>query len=121
LGLHVDNWDHLPMRTRADSRRRLAVNLGPGPRALLFASPSVCQICRTLRRPDEHLPHTDDVREFVANGGSLRCYSVVLEPGQAYVAPTELLVHDGSTLTAKLPSTVAYWLGRWPVGALERA
>jgi hypothetical protein len=121
IGLHVDNWDQMPMRTRAGSRRRLTVNLGPGSRALLFASPSACQICRSLGRPDEHLPHTDDVRAFVANGGRLRCYSVVLEPGQAYVAPTELLAHDGSTLDAKLPSIVAYWLGRWPVGALEPA
>jgi hypothetical protein len=121
IGLHVDNWDQLPMRTRADSRRRLAVNLGPGSRALLFASPSACQICRSLGRPDEHFPHTTDVRAFVANGGRLRCYSVVLEPGQAYVAPTELLVHDGSTLDARLPSIVAYWLGKWPVGALEPA
>ncbi|MFH8694498.1 hypothetical protein [Streptomyces chartreusis] len=121
LGLHVDNWDQMPMRTRAASRRRLTVNLGPGSRALLFASPSACHICRSLGRPDEHLPHTDDVRAFVANGGRLRCYSVVLEPGQAYVAPTELLVHDGSTLDARLPSIVAYWLGSWPVGVLEPA
>jgi hypothetical protein len=121
IGLHVDNWDQLPMRTRADSRRRLTVNLGPGSRALLFASPSACQICRELGRPDEHLPHTDDVRAFVANGGHLHCYSVVLDPGQAYVAPTELLAHDGSTLDARLPSIVAYWLGRWPVGALDPA
>jgi hypothetical protein len=121
IGLHVDNWDQLPMRTRADSRRRLAVNLGPGSRALLFASPSACQICRSLGRPDEHVPHTSDVRAFVADGERLRCYSVLLEPGQAYVAPTELLVHDGSTLDSRLPSIVAYWLGKWPVGALEPA
>ncbi|CAM3661067.1 hypothetical protein [Smaragdicoccus niigatensis] len=121
IGLHLDNWDQMPMRTRSESRRRLAVNLGPGSRALLFASPTACQICRSLGRTDDHLPHTTDVREFVANGGPLRCYSVVLEPGQAYVAPTELLVHDGSTLDARLPSIVAFWLGRWPVGFLEPA
>jgi hypothetical protein len=78
-------------------------------------------MCRSLGRPDDHVPHTSDVRAFVANGEHLRCYSVKLEPGQAYVAPTELLAHDGSTLDSRLPSIVAFWLGTWPVGAFEPA
>jgi hypothetical protein len=41
-----------------------------------------------------------------------------LDPGEGYIAPTELLPHDGSTLTATAPSRIAFWLGHWPIGTL---
>jgi hypothetical protein len=113
IGLHVDNFDRLPCATRHQSRRRLCLNLGPGPRHLLLGDPDIQQICRTLQRDlTRHYPHTDDIRRYVADGHPLRCIRIRLEPGEGYIAPTELLPHDGSTTSTHHPSLAAFWLGR---------
>lgn len=112
IGLHVDNWDRLPYPVRQDSRRRLCINLGPGTRYLLVGDRDVTEICRVLRRDQgQYCPHTDDVRQYVDDGHSLRCLRIRLEPGQGYIAPTELAPHDGSTSGAQTWSLAAFWLG----------
>ncbi|MFI9237839.1 hypothetical protein [Streptomyces sp. NPDC053079] len=118
LGLHVDNWDRLPYGVRGDGRRRLCLNLGPGIRYFLLGDRDIEEIYRLVRPDPEHrYPHTDDVRRYVTQGRPLQCLRVRLEPGDGYLAPTELLPHDGSTLGGEQPSTAAFWLGRWPRGA----
>lgn len=119
-GIHLDNWDRLPLAERANSRRRLAVNLGPGHRFLLVATEDIRDIGTRYQIPGEY-PRTEDVREFVRQGGKLGCVRIRVEPGEGYVAPTELVPHDGSTSGAHLPSRIAFWLGHWPTGALPSA
>ncbi|WP_372407153.1 hypothetical protein [Streptomyces luteireticuli] len=118
LGLHVDNWDRLPYGARGDGRRRLCLNLGPGTRYFLLGDRDIEEIYRLVHPdPEHHYPHTDDVRRYVTQGRPLQCLRIRLEPGDGYLAPTELLPHDGSTLGGKQSSTAAFWLGRWPAGA----
>ncbi|WP_037906459.1 hypothetical protein [Actinacidiphila yeochonensis] len=113
IGLHVDNFDRLPYATRHQSRRRLCLNLGPGPRYLLVGDRDVQQICHVLYPdPEQRYPHTDDVRRYAASGHPLRCLRIRLEPGDGYIAPTEFLPHDGSTVGTGQPSVAAFWLGR---------
>ncbi|WP_326813327.1 hypothetical protein OIE62_07220 [Streptomyces scopuliridis] len=115
IGLHVDNFDRLPYARRHAGRRRLCLNLGPGTRYLLLADLDVQQICRALGTDGQHhYPHTQDVRRYVTNGHPLRCLRIRLEPGEGYIAPTELLPHDGSTAGIPEPSLAAFWLGRMP-------
>ncbi|MFJ6616563.1 hypothetical protein ACIQOW_03135 [Kitasatospora sp. NPDC091335] len=63
-----------------------------------------------------HHPHTDDIRAYVRAGHPLRCLRLRLDPGEGYIAPTELLPHDGSTSDLPEPSTAAFWLDHWPIG-----
>ncbi|MEU9189888.1 hypothetical protein AB0D14_36215 [Streptomyces sp. NPDC048484] len=117
IGLHVDNFDRLPYRRRHQGRRRLCLNLGPGPRYLLIGDHDVQQICRIVHAGaelDRHYPHTDDIRRYVSQGQLLRCLRIRLEPGDGYIVPTELLPHDGSTAGIDQPSVAAFWLGRPP-------
>ncbi|KPI01815.1 hypothetical protein OK074_5481 [Actinobacteria bacterium OK074] len=115
IGLHVDNFDRLPYVRRHQGRRRLCLNLGPGPRYLLIGDHDIQQICRTLHSaPDRHHPHTEDIRRYVAAGHPLRCLRIRLDPGDGYIAPTEFLAHDGSTAGIDQPSVAAFWLGRPP-------
>ncbi|WP_405088150.1 hypothetical protein [Microbispora sp. NBC_01389] len=112
IGLHVDNFDRLPYPGRLRSRRRLCLNLGPGTRWLLVCDCTITGICRALGRDQAgHLPHTDDVRAYVTGGHPLRCLRIRLEPGEGYIAPTEVLPHDGSTADADTWSCAAFWLG----------
>lgn len=115
IGLHVDNFDRLSFHRRHQGRRRLCLNLGPGPRYLLIGDHDIQQICRTIHAaPDRRYPHTDDVRRYVAAGHPLRCLRIRLAPGDGYIAPTEFLPHDGSTAGMDQPSVAAFWLGRPP-------
>lgn len=117
IGLHVDNFDRLPYPARRQSRRRLCLNFGPGPRYLLVGDRDVQQICRSLHTDLEwHYPHTEDIRRYVAAGHPLRCLRIRLEPGDGYIAPTELLPHDGSTAGTDQSSVAAFWLGPRPNG-----
>jgi hypothetical protein len=117
LGLHLDNFDRLPLERRAESRRRIAVNLGPGTRYLILATEDIQEIVQRSAEPIRH-PHTSHVRRYIAAGGALTCIRLRLEPGEGYIAPTELIPHDGSTWGLETPSTIAFWLGEWPRGAL---
>jgi len=117
LGLHLDNFDRLPLERRAESRRRVAANLGPGSRFLILAIEDIREIAQRSTEDVRH-PHTDHVRRYIADGGELTCIRIRLEPGEGYIAPTELIPHDGSTWGVDTPSTVAFWLGEWPRRAL---
>lgn len=119
IGLHIDNWDRLPVATRQLSRRRLCFNFGPGTRYLLLGDLDVRAISRTLHPGHEtRCPHTHDVRRYVAERG-LRCLRIRLDPGEGCITPTELLPHDGSTEGESQASTAAFWLGRWPLWSFE--
>ncbi|MGC0317481.1 hypothetical protein [Kitasatospora acidiphila] len=114
IGLHVDNWDKLSYATKHTGRRRLCFNFGPGTRYLLLADLDIRTICRTLyRNPERRCPHTDDLRTYVADRQPLQVFRIRIAPGEGYIAPTELLPHDGSTEDQPEPSTAAFWLGHW--------
>jgi hypothetical protein len=119
IGIHLDNFDKLSFAHRAAGRRRLGVNFGPGIRHLLLATIDVLDVC-TVNNPAQpsRYPHTDDLRRYVLDERPLTILRIRLDPGQGYIAPTELLPHDGSTLAATAPSRIAFWLGHWPVGAM---
>lgn len=119
-GIHLDNWDKLPLGQRDRSRRRLALNLGPGDRYVLLAMLDIRDLC-AAKPLDAAFPRTGDVREFVRQGGELRCLRIRFEPGEGYIAPTELVPHDGSTLGIEQPSRIAFWLGDWPTGLFPAA
>ncbi|WP_236240517.1 hypothetical protein [Streptomyces sp. CC228A] len=120
IGLHLDNWDKLISGRKHTGRRRLALNLGPGARYIVLGTLDAQAVCRALY-PEDHeyrYPHTDDCRAYVAAGHPARCVRIRLLPGEGYIAPTEYLLHDGSTEEQGAGSTMAFWLGRWPARTL---
>lgn len=121
LGLHLDNWDKLIYERTGRGRRRIALNLGPGARYLVLAQLDAQAACRGVHPADfaARHPHTGDCRAYVAAARlPVHCFRIRIDPGEGYVAPTEYLLHDGSTEGQALPSVIAFWLGRWPTGAL---
>ena len=119
-GIHLDNWDKRSISERMSSRRRLGVNLGPGHRFLIVATEDIGDIGARYQMAGT-CPRTEDVRDFVRRGGSLGCVRIRIEPGEGYIAPTELVPHDGSTSGGNLPSRIAFWLGHWPAGVFPSA
>jgi hypothetical protein len=112
-GLHLDNHEQLPLDRRYLSLPRLGVNLGPGDRYVLFGSLTIFAIMQQLEAGDDQsgiIPSTEDVQQYVRNDHipRLTVYWLRLDPGDAYVAPTELCVHDGSTLGVEQKSVIAF-------------
>ncbi|WP_251057030.1 hypothetical protein [Streptomyces sp. ISL-94] len=120
IGLHLDNWDKLKYGQKATGRRRLALNLGPGTRYILLGALDAQAVCRAVHPEDyaHRYPGTDDYRAHVAADHPIRCIRIRLAPGEGYIAPTEYLLHDGSTEDQVEPSAMAFWLGHWHRGTL---
>ncbi|WP_042383100.1 hypothetical protein [Streptacidiphilus melanogenes] len=119
VGVHVDNFDRLDYQAKHHGRRRLCLNLGPGTRHLLIGTVDIRTIARTAHRDHQRrYPHTSDLRTYVAEGRPIDVLRITLAPGEGYIAPTELLPHDGSTADADQASTAAFWLGNWPTRTL---
>lgn len=110
LGLHLDNWDRLPARRRRDSRNRACLNLGPEARSLLLVDLDLLASCGP-----EQVPDTDLGRALAARAPTPpRVVRVRVPPGWAYVAPTELLLHDAQTLEQRREGTTCVTaLGRF--------
>jgi hypothetical protein len=105
-GLHVDSWEDQNIETLDRAANRICINVGEEDRYFLFLPFSVMELATLLGRElgPEWVPparYTLIGREF------MRCFPQVpvvrcrLRPGEAYIAPTENLVHDGSTLGQK--------------------
>jgi hypothetical protein len=113
VGLHVDSWFRLPLGSRAQAPVRLCANFGWNDRFLLFLNISVDQLAngeiRTfagwvdeqtrkksglLRRPIAL------VREFLTAFPDYPIGRIRIRPGEAYLAPTENLAHDGSSVAS---------------------
>lgn len=90
LGVHLDNWDRHPYSERLRSRRRLGLNLGPGPRYIIIGMVDALEICRALSTDYARVcPHTGHVRTYAATVG-LPVLRIRLEEREGYVMNTEL-------------------------------
>ncbi len=107
-GLHVDSWDSGDWGTngrsgrglgRANARNRIAINLGAEPRHFIFLDAALSRLATCIG-----INPTDDLRvgklgREVLGGSPSPCLTLIsLQPGEAYVAPTEDLLHDATTL-----------------------
>jgi hypothetical protein len=117
VGLHVDNRDRLPLQNRQHSRRRMVVNAGPGDRELIVCLPDIL----SLEMPVDYSDRsglTDALRSVLADKPEqFDCLWIPVPAGQAYIAPTDLVGHMGSTLGSADGSTIFGWLGHWPRGS----
>jgi hypothetical protein len=109
VGLHLDSWDRLPAEERHRGQNRVCLNLGTGPRYLQFVPVTARELHARLIAL-EAVSSEGSARQ----GGDLarrflRCFPdepvmrLSILPGEAYIAPTENLVHDGCTLDTAGP------------------
>lgn len=124
IGLHLDSWDKLPLEQRHLSTNRICFNLGLEDRYLLFINLTLIDMLhlqnvdnwddplilqwenrqevlrkhyfQNLSGADEILP--DIIRQkFLHYYPEYPVIKVRVSPGEAYIAPTENMIHDGST------------------------
>lgn len=102
-GIHLDDWSNSGLTERESAANRICINFGKEPRYFLFINLTMKQIF--------DLCSIVDVKEINAvkkHPGILANYffrkypdypavRIKLNPGEAYIAPTENILHDGST------------------------
>jgi hypothetical protein len=108
VGLHLDSWDRLAPTERGLGSNRMCLNTGFGPRRLLFVPKTSRDLidelaARGLDVLCDPIAATDSVGRFDLARRYLEVFPdqpvlrLCVLPGEAYVAPTENMIHDGSS------------------------
>lgn len=116
LGLHLDSFFRLPLERREDAPNRLCINIGTEPRRLLFVPVPVKRMLRDLVQrgaagPDTH--PTELGRIYLRLFPGTPVVGLTIRPGEGYIAPTELLLHDGQPMGQTEPDRTLTLLGRF--------
>lgn len=99
-GLHTDNWDGLPLAKKQEATNRICVNLGGESRYFLFVNLTEMDIFEMLGCPESAVnkPWTRQLtNEFMQRYPDYPVVKLRIAPGEAYIAPTENIIHDAST------------------------
>lgn len=122
-GLHLDSWDRLPLRFRHRSRNRLCINLGREPRYSLFINLTLMQMFHHLglRDPEDiysdfrglYLGHRFMKDRFMKACSDYPVVRLQINPGEAYILPTDNLLHDASTEAKHFPDITLTFLGHF--------
>jgi len=102
IGMHIDSLDGADLDSRRTARVRAAVNFGPGTRwFLLLPTPLEC-LARSLKVGDR------PADAFCLTGASVYAAGLLtpvialrINPGEGYIAPTDALFHDASSMWAQ--------------------
>jgi hypothetical protein len=127
IGLHVDNWYQQDLLTRADSPNRICINVSEEARYLLLMNvPLRMMFAMLAGEEDEVRLHpgmvgTPLALAFMQTFPDYPVLKLRIEPGEAYVAPTENLVHDGCTEGMTSWDLAVHILGRFPPNAVATA
>jgi hypothetical protein len=109
-GLHVDDWSKLPLAQRIHAPYRICANFGWADRYLLFVALPLHELV-TGAIPKFSTWSKECLRtEFSSGVGSSAFAKIFMQsfpsfpisrlrvrPSEAYIAPTENLIHDGSS------------------------
>lgn len=101
VGLHVDTWYSAALADRPFSPTRICINLGCETRSFLFVNLPLSTMVAVLAKEDYASPEKfnsrDLIKEFLANFPDYPVIRLKVAPGEAYLAHTENIIHDGST------------------------
>jgi hypothetical protein len=101
IGLHIDSWDGNSFDERRNARTRISVNVGSVPRYLLVLNmpfdhgADLIKVALSLKTPPP--PHRVLPALFMLFP-EIPVLRIQIQPGEAYVADTDNLIHDASTL-----------------------
>ena len=120
LGIHIDSWDGTRILERQVSRTRFSVNLGPDVRHFLWVPYTVEHIVSAVHKqalgPISTLRiGSDKLLAFVQQREAVPVVRLELHPLEGYIADTDNLFHDASSVEAKL-LTYHYTLRSFYIG-----
>lgn len=111
-GLHVDSWESAGPEDRTHARNRLCVSAGRQARYFVFCGQTVSSVCRTNNLSND-VPGVWNALDGYLGHPETVAYRLRIEPFEAYIAPTENLIHDGSTQGFSVTDFAMTWLGHF--------
>jgi hypothetical protein len=122
IGLHLDNWEHLRIEQLPTARNRICINIGSADRWLFFFNLTVADMAALLgRSPCAPDANAQEIAEaFPLAHSDYPVLRLLIRPGEAYLAPTENLVHDGSSVGAVGQSCHITFRGHFAVADVAR-
>ena len=99
IGLHVDSWDQCAFDDLQNSSNRLSINLGPTDRYFIFVNLTASHMNALLKKTGVNVESSASLigKSFMSTFPNYPVVRVRLRPGEAYIAPTENILHDGSS------------------------
>lgn len=98
IGLHLDSWDKLKIENLKTASNRICINLGKEKRSFLFLNLPVYDVLSSAKHSIN--PHYA-IKDFLRNNPTYPIIKIDLYPFQGYIAPTENIIHDGSSMQQK--------------------
>lgn len=100
-GLHIDYWDQLELKDIEKASNRISINLGKDDRYIMFIGLTLEEIFKKIRPTSKRKFEDYDVvtllKAFFDNFPNYPVMKIRIKPYEAYIAPTENVIHDGST------------------------
>lgn len=115
VGMHLDSWDRAPLRRRHKSRNRICINLGRENRFFLFINLPLMEMFKALGLSDDevyqHYRGTNVGDEFMKKYPDYPVVKLKVAPKEAYIAPTDNLIHDASSVGKQYPDITLSFIG----------
>jgi len=111
-GLHVDDWDRLEPGERHLGRLQMSINLGVRDRFFVFVATTVDELAGGT---DRDLGYIGWGRALFAQAPETPIWKVRVRPGELYLAPTDNLIHDGTTVGNDAPDVTLNLRGHFRV------
>ena len=112
VGLHVDHWDGLPLTQRARAGNRLAINVGTSPYYIFMLAPTLEDMARMTGVPVDAAADLNRLPgDFLAAHPALPVCRIRILPFDVYIAPTDNIIHDGSTRGGRVESRQIVYRG----------
>jgi hypothetical protein len=99
FGLHYDDFEGRELTTRDHARNRICINVGTSARGFSFWPIPMSKALETLKEADLSPTSSREVASLATARNYVKeLITIILHPGEFYVAPTENVLHDGNTI-----------------------
>jgi uncharacterized protein len=121
VGMHVDSWLDVPLDEREYSQNRICINVGRDARQFLFINLGLARMHAILHGTplaDSAYYGSDLGHDFMRAYPDYPVVRLTIQPGEAYIAPTENVIHDGSSIGMTCPDLALHMIGRLAPSAI---
>lgn len=118
-GLHTDSWDKLSLSQKHQATNRICVNLGCDDRYFLFINLPEIELMRWLELPPnetlDQLWKREFTSAFMERYADYPVVKLSIAPGEAYIAPTENMIHDATSLNKQFLDVKVMFRGHYQI------
>jgi hypothetical protein len=106
FGMHLENWDEKPLAEKHEARNRICLNWGKNDRYFHFINLSYTAMAEKLglsgKELEEYASSENQATyalawKFMNTFPDYPVVRIKIKPGEAYIAPTENILHDASS------------------------